>query len=85
MNTMFTVYNTSPNQKFSGNKLLIIGIPLVCIVIVIILVVTLFLSGKNPPSKFSLDLNDIKNSEGNFSLHDLKYVGSLAGVEHAFA
>ena len=83
MNTMFTVYNTSPNQKFSGNKLLIIGIPLVCIVIVVILVVTLLLSGKNPPSKFSLDLNDIKNSEGDFSFHELKYGGSLADVEAA--
>ena len=80
---MFTVYNTSPNQKFSGNKFLIIGIPLVCIVIVVILVVTLFLSGKNPPSKFSLDLNDIKNSEGDFSFHELKYGGSLADVKAA--
>ena len=83
MNTMFTVYNTSPNQKFSGNKLLIIGIPLVCIVIVVILVVTLLLSGKNPPSKFSLDLSAIKNSEGDFSFHELKYGGSLADVEAA--
>ena len=85
MNTMFTVYNTSPNQKFSGNKFLIIGIPLVCIVIVAVLVVTLFLpsNSKNPSSKFSLDLSAIKNSEGDFSFHELKYDSSLADVEAA--
>ena len=80
---MFALYNTSPNQKFSRNKLLVIGICFVCIAAAAIAAVLSFLPGKNPPSKFSLDLSAIKNSQGDFSFHGLEYGDSLAQVEAA--